>query len=107
MLLAQWGVTILVNLVAKESPLDTRPDATVLVFTVGVAIVSGLLFGLVPALRASHVDLVTAMKEKARTGSRLWRFNLSSAMVVIAGRALDGPTHRRGIVRAQFAEPAT
>ena len=82
-LLAQWGVTILVNFVAKESPLDTRPDATVLAFTVGVALVSGLLFGLVPALRASKTDLATAMKEKARTGSRFWRFNLSSAMVVL------------------------
>ena len=83
MLLAQWGVTLLVNLVAKESPLDTRPDAIVLAFTVGVSIVAGLLFGLVPALRASNTDLATAMKEKARTGSRFWRLNLSSAMVVL------------------------
>jgi predicted permease len=45
--------------------------------------VAGLLFGLVPALRASSTDLATAMKEKARTGSRFWRFNLSSAMVVL------------------------
>jgi predicted permease len=82
-LLAQWGVTILVNLVAKETPLDTRPDAGVLAFTVAVSIVAGLLFGLVPAVRASKTDLATAMKEKTRTRSRLWRFNLSSAMVVL------------------------
>jgi predicted permease len=81
--LAQWGVTILVNLVANESPLDTRPDVGVLAFTAGVSIVAGLLFGLVPAVRASKTDLATAMKEKARTRSRLWRFNLSSAMVVL------------------------
>jgi predicted permease len=82
-LLAQWGVTILVNLVAKESPLNTTPDATVLAFTIGVSIVAGLLFGIIPALRATNTDLATAMKEKARTGSRFWRFNLSSAMVVL------------------------
>src|ERR1043165_2991219 len=82
-LLAQWGVTILVNLVAKTTPLDTRPDAGVLAFTVGVSIIAGVLFGLMPALRASKTDLATPMKEKARTGSRLWRFNLSSAMVVL------------------------
>ena len=82
-LLAQWGVMILVNLVTKESPLDTRPDSTVLAFTIGVSIVAGLLFGLIPALRASNTDLASAMKEKSRTGSRLWRFNLSSAMVVL------------------------
>jgi predicted permease len=82
-LLAQWGVTILVNLVAKEAPLDTRPDSGVLAFTVGVSIIAGLLFGLMPAVRASKTDLATAMKEKTRTGSRFWRFNLSSAMVVL------------------------
>ena len=82
-LLAQWGVMILVNLVAKESPLDTRPDAGVLAFTIGISVLAGLLFGLVPAVRASKTDLATAMKEKSRTGSRFWRLNLSSAMVVL------------------------
>src|SRR5689334_4781968 len=82
-LLAQWGVTILVNLVAKETPLDTRPDSGVLAFTVAVSILAGLLFGLVPAIRASKTDLATAMKEKARTRSRLGRLSLSSAMVVL------------------------
>ncbi|HKV37081.1 MAG TPA: ABC transporter permease [Pyrinomonadaceae bacterium] len=82
-LLAQWGVVILVNLVAKESPLNTRPDAIVLAFTIGVSILAGLLFGLVPALRASKTDLVVAMKEKTRTRSRFGRLGLSSAMVVL------------------------
>jgi predicted permease len=82
-LLAQWGVTILVNLVAEQTPLDTRPDSAVLAFTAGVSILAGLLFGLVPAVRASKTDLATAMKEKSRTRSRLRRFSLSSAMVVL------------------------
>jgi predicted permease len=82
-LLAQWGVVVLVNLVAKESPLNTQPDARVLAFTIGVSLVSGLLFGLIPALRASKTDLATAMKEKSRTRSRFGRFSLSSAMVVL------------------------
>ena len=82
-LLAQWGVTILVNLVAKETPLDTHPDSGVLAFTFGVSVLAGLLFGLIPAIRASKTDLATAMKEKARTRSRLGRLSLSSAMVVL------------------------
>jgi predicted permease len=82
-LLAQWGVVLLVNLVARESPLNTRPDATVLAFTIGVSILAGLLFGLIPALRASRTDLATAMKEKTRTRSRFGRLGLSSAMVVL------------------------
>jgi predicted permease len=82
-LLAQWGVTVLVGLVAKTSPLDTRPDVGVLAFTVGVSILAGLLFGLVPALQASRINLSSAMKEKTRTRSGFLRFSLSSLMVVM------------------------
>lgn len=82
-LLAQWGVTVLVSLVAKEAPLDTRPDLLILTFTAAVSIVAGLLFGLVPAIRASKTDLTSALKEKSRTGSGRLRFNLSSSLVAI------------------------
>jgi len=82
-LLAQWGVTVLVNLVAKGSPLDTRPDVGVLVFTAGVSIVAGILFGLIPAVQASRTNLSAAMKEKSRMRSGFLRFNLSSLMVVM------------------------
>ena len=82
-LLAQWGVTVLVNLVARTSPLDTRPDAGVLLFTLGVSIVAGVLFGLVPAVQASRTNLSSAMKEKNRMRTGFLRFNLSSLMVVM------------------------
>src|SRR5689334_6033500 len=82
-LLAQWGVTVLVNLVAKGSPLDTRPDVGVLLFTMGVSIVAGVLFGLVPAVQASRTNLSSAMKEKNRMRTGFLRFNLSSLMVVM------------------------
>ena len=82
-LLAQWGVYVLVGLVAQTSPLDTRPDVGVLGFTAGVSIIAGLLFGLVPAIQASRTDLAGAMKEKSRTKNGLGRLNLSSLMVVM------------------------
>jgi predicted permease len=82
-LLAQWGVTVLVNLVASNSPLDTRPDIGVLAFTAGVSILAGLLFGLIPALQASRLNLASAMKEKFRLRTGFLRFNLSSLMVVL------------------------
>jgi predicted permease len=81
-LLAQWGVFVLVGLVAKTSPLNTTPDLSVLAFTAGVSIVAGLLFGLVPAIQASHTNLSSAMKEKTRTRAGSLRFSLSSLMVV-------------------------
>jgi predicted permease len=82
-LLAQWGVTVLVSLVARTSPLDTRPDAGVLVFTAGVSIIAGLLFGLIPALQASWTNLSSTMKEKNRMRSGLLRLSPSSLMVVL------------------------
>jgi predicted permease len=81
-LLAQWGVTILVNLVAREAPLDTQPDAGILAFTAGVSILAGLMFGVLPAIQASKTDLSSAMKEKARTARGFWRLNLSASLVV-------------------------
>jgi len=82
-LLAQWAVTVLIGLVAREAPLDTRPDAGVLVFTAGVSILAGLLFGLIPAVQASRTNLSSAMKEKNRLRGGFMRLNLSSLMVVM------------------------
>ena len=80
-ILAQWGVSLLVSRVAATSPLDVRPDALVLLFTLGISLVSGVLFGIAPALRATSTDLTSALKEKSSQG-RKSRFNLGSALVV-------------------------
>ena len=82
-LLAQWGVTVLVRLVAPTSPLDTRPDVGVLAFTAGVSIIAGLLFGLIPAIQASRANLSSAIKERTRTRTGFLRFSPSSLMVVL------------------------
>ncbi|HVI71700.1 MAG TPA: ABC transporter permease, partial [Pyrinomonadaceae bacterium] len=82
-LLAQWGVYLLVGLVAKTSPLDTRPDWGVLAFTAGVSIIAGLLFGLVPAVQASRANLSSTIKEKNRMRTGFLRVSLSSLMVVM------------------------
>ncbi|HEY6805739.1 MAG TPA: ABC transporter permease [Pyrinomonadaceae bacterium] len=81
-LIAQWGVRLLVGLVTKETPLQTRLDLLVLSFTATVAIVAGLLFGLLPAIRASRTDLAGAMKEKSRTNTGRSRFGIASGLVI-------------------------
>ena len=80
-LLAQWGVSLLVSRLAATSPLDVKPDASVLMFTLGISLLSGVLFGIAPALRATRTDLTSALKEKSSRG-RKRRFNLGSALVV-------------------------
>jgi len=81
-LLAIWGVRLLISMVASEAPLKTHPDLLVLSFTAGIALLSGLLFGMVPAIRASRSDLASAMKEKSRGGTDGSRFGLTSALVI-------------------------
>jgi predicted permease len=58
-------------------------DTRVLAYTMGVALVTGLLFGLVPALRATRPDLATDLKERTGHSSmRLGRWNVRSILVV-------------------------
>ena len=80
-LIAQWGVSLLVARLAATSPLDVKPDAMVLLFTLGISVVSGVVFGIAPAIRATKIDLTSALKEKSSHG-RKGRFNLGSALVV-------------------------
>jgi predicted permease len=80
-LLAQWGVSLLVARLAATSPLDVKPDLSVLLFTVGISLVSGVLFGIAPAIRATRTDLTSALKEKSTQGRR-GRLNLGSVLVV-------------------------
>lgn len=80
-ILAQWGVSLLVSRLAATSPLDVKPDASVLLFTFGISLLTGVLFGIAPAIRATSTDLTSALKEKSSRG-RKSRFNLGSALVV-------------------------
>src|ERR1700677_658216 len=49
--------------------LDPRPDFYVLAFTLGVSLLTGLLFGLAPALRVARSDALPALNANVRTGS--------------------------------------
>ena len=63
--LAQWGSALLVRYLSTRNNrvfLDLSPDWRVLGFTVAVAVFTGLLFGVLPALRSSRVSLTAAMK---------------------------------------------
>jgi putative ABC transport system permease protein len=52
-------------------------DARTLLYSIAIAVVTGLVFGLAPALQASRVDLQEALKEGGRgtTGKRAWLRN--------------------------------
>jgi predicted permease len=86
-LFAWWSASILLRFASSDPtaplPLDVRPDPSTLLFTAGVAIFTGFMFGLVPALRATHHALWPALKERnpslARGGAR---WNLGKTLVI-------------------------
>jgi putative ABC transport system permease protein len=63
---ARWGSALPIRFVStNEVPvfLDLQINGRVLLFTVAVAVICGLLFGILPALRSTRVDALSAMKE--------------------------------------------
>src|SRR5258706_4817766 len=65
---ATWGTRVLLATVSAANPIaiDTTPDARVLAFTAAMALACLLLFGLLPAFRATRVDLATALRAQRR-----------------------------------------
>ena len=58
-------------------------DLHVLLFTLGVSVLTGILFGLVPAIRASRLNITEALNESSsRGGESVRSVNLRSALVV-------------------------
>jgi len=54
-ILAWWGVRLLNGMLPPVSVVKLNPDVPVLAFTLSISIVTGILFGLVPALRSSRI----------------------------------------------------
>jgi predicted permease len=63
-------------------------DMRVLAFTAILSIVTGLVFGLFPALRAARVDLSTTLKESAGRSGTGFRQNKTRAVLVVTEVAL-------------------
>jgi len=68
-LLALWGVDLIVALSPANLPRmdEIRVDQRVLGFTLAITLLSGLVFGIAPALQSSDVDLSVNLKEGGRT----------------------------------------
>jgi putative ABC transport system permease protein len=85
MLLASWASRLLVRQLSTQTStvfLDLSPDWRVLAFTIGVTVATALLFGTVPALRASGVAPIDALKEHGRGTSSDSRAGLASGLIV-------------------------
>ena len=101
LLFAGWGTNMLTSMFSggmQQIALNVKPDLIVLLFTFGVAALTGVLFGLAPALRASRLDLasvmkdattsVTAGREKHRLGNSLVVAQVAASLVLMVGAGL-------------------
>jgi len=76
---AQWGTSVLVTYLPRQNPvaLDLHPDARVLGFTLAASLLTGLLFGLAPALQATRLDLASSLKDQVGASApRAYRLRL-------------------------------
>jgi putative ABC transport system permease protein len=83
---AIWGTEALKAIAPAGVPrlAETKIDVWVLVFTFGVTVAASLVFGLVPALETSRVDLNEALKQgAARTGLGGRGGRMRAALVVV------------------------
>jgi putative ABC transport system permease protein len=91
LLVAEWGVRLLRAVAAQKLPIPRLEavsiDVWVLSFTLLISLLTGLFFGLVPALSVSGSALNNALKEGGRSGSAA-RGNKTRAAFVIAEVAL-------------------
>jgi putative ABC transport system permease protein len=85
-LFAQWGTRLLIGFLSttgRQVVLDLSVDGRMLAFTAGIAILTGLLFGIAPAWRGTRVQPQAAMKANARGVIEGGNFGLGKTLVTI------------------------
>jgi predicted permease len=86
LLLAVWGTTMLAGLSSLRIPrlAQAGVNLSVLVFTLGVSVLTGVLFGMAPAWHASRFNLFLSLKEGGRASSDSKRASRARNMLVVA-----------------------
>ena len=90
---AFWGKSAIVALADSETGLlpsgvELSLNWRVLLFTLAVSVLTGVLFGFVPAWRASRLDLNSTLKQSGRTTGRVSRLSKGLLVVQVAVSAL-------------------
>ena len=90
LLIAQWGTAALLQMVPQDIPriAQIEMNGPVFAFTFAVAVLTGILFGLAPALHASKANLGDSLKETARGASGGRQHNRLRGALVVSEMAL-------------------
>ncbi len=84
--MAWWSVETLARLYVSDDfnklGVHLAPDARVLAFTLALSLLSGIMAGLAPALRATRSDLIAVVKDEGTTSQTYTRSRLRSGLAV-------------------------
>jgi len=89
--LSVWGLGVIKYYAADQLPRisEVRINTSVMLFTLGVSVLTGLLFSLVPTLKTSHPDVNEVLKSSSKSATsgrnlRLWRNSLVVSEVALS-----------------------
>ena len=91
LLLALWGVVFLTKLLPQNFPRlgEINLDWRVLIFTLIASVLTGILFGLAPALQISRTDVQESLKESGRSAAGGRRQNRLRNLLIVGEVALS------------------
>jgi putative ABC transport system permease protein len=89
LLLAHWGARALLAISSEQMPRinEIRINGWVVGFTLSLSLLTGVVFGLIPALSSSRIDLTGSLKDGASvttTGFRLLRHHRARSLLVVS-----------------------
>jgi predicted permease len=114
LLLARWASVLLWALrppAFRAAVFHIALDARVLGFTLAVSVLTGLVFGLVPAIRATNPDLASDLKERTNNSGSSLRANHPRSALVASEVALcvvsliGAGLFIRSLINAEHADP--
>jgi len=82
LLAAMWGTEAIVRFAEIPAAVDSAPDWRVLLFTVLVSLLAGLAFGLTPALFATNLPLLPALRSEPGADARPRSSRLQRALLI-------------------------
>ncbi len=87
LVVAYFGVQVLVGLMPssgwQNSFIDTEPDLRMLGFTFGVSVLTGILFGLAPAVGAARTSLMSTIRQESGASDSRARMRLRKTLVIV------------------------
>jgi putative ABC transport system permease protein len=91
LLLSLWLTKLLIKVSPQNTPRldEIRLDARVFVFTFALAVITGLIFGLAPALQAARINLNERLKEGGRSGGTGASHNRVRSLMMVSEIALS------------------